>query len=345
MPRGFRPSSSLSNLHDVRRTVVCHDCLSYRYSSRHYTCGHTQLASVSIFGTCTSTRSHVTLPVNQIMELPSTSAEGLANGLAGDARSRFSPAEAFASMGLPSPYQDHPLGGSSAGPSQQGAGHGLQRTSTQSSVPTIWNTEGPTFEQGQPSTQHVSSPNATSSSETDHAQAAEPNLMVPDIRIACQNCKRSKAKCSGRPNRSTNLRGLQCDSCAENGDECVWTPSHRAPPGTKSRKSSKTTDNDEKALVQILSACNACAKRKQRCSGDRPTCHYCHEKGFEECVYEVSEGMTRSEDLKEKLVRFKSCPFRGLDARSFYQDYFHIRGYPTSKPESVFMAFSEAAVD
>lgn len=278
------------------------------------------------------------------MELPSTSAEGLANGLAGNARSRFSPAEAFAPMGLPSPYQDHSSLGSSAGPSPQGAGHGSQRDSTQNSIPTIWNTEDLTVKQGQPSTQHVSSPSVASPSDTDHAEATEPHSTVPDTRIACQNCKQRRSKCSGRPNRSTNLHGLQCDPCAENGDECVWKPSHRAPPGTKSRKSSKTTDNDGTSLVQITSACNACAKRKQRCSGDRPTCRYCHEKGVKECVYEVSEGMTRSEDLKEKLVRSESCPNRGIDESCCHRDFFRTREHSTRKRESVIMAFSQAAV-
>lgn len=277
------------------------------------------------------------------MELPPTSIEVMAKGLAANTNPRLSPAEAFASLGLPGPNHDLPSDGLSAGPSRQSTGYDSQRASKQSSVPTIFKTEGATAQQQRPSPYHLSSQSVTSSSETDYAEATEPHSTVPDIKIACQNCKRRKTKCSGRPNLITNLSGLQCDSCAENGDECVWTPSHRPPPRNKSRKSSKTTSHDGTALVQITSACNACAKRKQRCSGDRPTCRYCHERGFDECVYEVSEGMTRSEDLKDKLVRFNSYPKRrldGLDERISYHGYFCARVNSASKLESITMAFS-----
>jgi hypothetical protein len=41
-------------------------------------------------------------------------------------------------------------------------------------------------------------------------------------------------------------------------------------------------------------------RRKQKCSGNRPLCHFCAEKQ-QTCNYEVAVGMTRTEDLKHKV--------------------------------------------
>jgi hypothetical protein len=52
--------------------------------------------------------------------------------------------------------------------------------------------------------------------------------------------------------------------------------------------------------VQTKSACKRCQKRKSRCSGDRPFCQSCCQDN-RECIYDVAEGSTRTEDLKQKL--------------------------------------------
>lgn len=93
--------------------------------------------------------------------------------------------------------------------------------------------------------------------------------------------------------------GFQCDVCVKRSEDCNWTSSKRAAPKFKSSTSSKKASK-AKAPVQNISACTACRKKKQKCSGDRPTCQSCFERSLP-CSYEVTEGMTRSADLKQKL--------------------------------------------
>lgn len=52
--------------------------------------------------------------------------------------------------------------------------------------------------------------------------------------------------------------------------------------------------------MQTKSACSECQRRKQRCTGERPTCKSCVDKEIE-CFYEVADGKTRNEDLKFKV--------------------------------------------
>lgn len=52
--------------------------------------------------------------------------------------------------------------------------------------------------------------------------------------------------------------------------------------------------------AQVRSACTLCQKRKGRCSGDRPICQFCSQNN-RRCTYNVAEGSTRTQDLKDKL--------------------------------------------
>ena len=64
--------------------------------------------------------------------------------------------------------------------------------------------------------------------------------------------------------------------------------------------SSQDTSEGSNPSLQIRSACAECRRRKQRCTGDRPSCRFCDDKGVD-CLYEVADGMTRSQDLKLKV--------------------------------------------
>lgn len=50
----------------------------------------------------------------------------------------------------------------------------------------------------------------------------------------------------------------------------------------------------------VRSACLQCRKRKTKCSGWRPTCQACQDRGLS-CLWQVSEGLTRTEGLRQEL--------------------------------------------
>ncbi|KAI8663033.1 hypothetical protein LRP88_07241 [Fusarium phalaenopsidis] len=56
------------------------------------------------------------------------------------------------------------------------------------------------------------------------------------------------------------------------------------------------------ARPKISAACEACRKRKSRCSGDRPVCRRCQEKNLE-CVYKTASTETHSQALKRKYTQ------------------------------------------
>ncbi|KAI5201853.1 hypothetical protein E4T39_04974 [Aureobasidium subglaciale] len=47
-------------------------------------------------------------------------------------------------------------------------------------------------------------------------------------------------------------------------------------------------------------ACIDCRKRKRKCNGERPSCSACQTRGLS-CTYDVIEGATRTEDLKQRV--------------------------------------------
>ncbi|KAK6443232.1 hypothetical protein LTR95_000056 [Oleoguttula sp. CCFEE 5521] len=73
------------------------------------------------------------------------------------------------------------------------------------------------------------------------------------------------------------------------------------------QSSSGTSDVDSeiasrmrKKAEPVKSACAQCQKRKTKCSGDRPICRFCSDRGLE-CSWDIGDGMTRTADLKQKL--------------------------------------------
>lgn len=128
--------------------------------------------------------------------------------------------------------------------------------------------------------------------------------------IACQNCQQRRGKCSGQDDRQPIQLALKCDYCARNRVQCVWKAPVRATATATSRRRPNTRgqagSSDFAAVqggrsqLQTKSACAGCQRRKQRCTGDRPACQSCVDKGIA-CLYDVADGKTRSEDLKFKV--------------------------------------------
>jgi hypothetical protein len=116
-------------------------------------------------------------------------------------------------------------------------------------------------------------------------------------------------KCSGQADGQPIQYNLQCDFCTRSGIQCVWRPPKRTMASTSTRRrpntaarpgSAQDAGDGSNAPSQYRSACTECRRRKQRCTGDRPSCRFCGDKGMA-CSYEVADGMTRSEDLKSKV--------------------------------------------
>lgn len=51
----------------------------------------------------------------------------------------------------------------------------------------------------------------------------------------------------------------------------------------------------------VKSACGQCQKRKTKCSGQRPVCEFCRDRGLE-CSWEIGDGLTRNADLRQRLA-------------------------------------------
>lgn len=126
-------------------------------------------------------------------------------------------------------------------------------------------------------------------------------------KVACQTCQQRKGKCSGQENLQQIQHHLKCDYCTQNNLQCIWKAPQRTIAKAYSRRrpttagsSSSAPGQGDRAQVQTKSACVACQKRKQRCTGERPSCQTCASKGYT-CTYDVADGKTRSEDLKFKI--------------------------------------------
>lgn len=62
-----------------------------------------------------------------------------------------------------------------------------------------------------------------------------------------------------------------------------------------------TATSSRKKSKPVRSACNQCQRRKTKCSGERPTCQFCYDRGLT-CSWQIGFGMTRAEDLRQRLV-------------------------------------------
>ncbi|KAM0722859.1 hypothetical protein Q7P37_001057 [Cladosporium fusiforme] len=71
--------------------------------------------------------------------------------------------------------------------------------------------------------------------------------------------------------------------------------------GGESDASSDPANRARKKAEPVKSACVQCQKRKTKCSGQRPVCRFCSDRNLE-CSWDIGDGLTRTADLKQKLV-------------------------------------------
>lgn len=80
--------------------------------------------------------------------------------------------------------------------------------------------------------------------------------------------------------------------------------------GRRTFKSTESAESDagsdpatraRKKAEPVKSACVQCQKRKTKCSGQRPVCRFCGDRNLE-CSWDISDGLTRTADLKSKLL-------------------------------------------
>lgn len=145
-------------------------------------------------------------------------------------------------------------------------------------------------------------------------QTSESGDPTPITKSACLRCRGKKSRCSGQ--RPT------CQTCRNSNLDCVWdadAPESSSQPVKRKSRSSADISKQGRSKrtqgppLQVRSACTRCQKRKAKCTGQRPTCQYCLDRNLD-CVYEVEDGWTRTEDLKKKLLesRGETKDFREL---------------------------------
>lgn len=66
----------------------------------------------------------------------------------------------------------------------------------------------------------------------------------------------------------------------------------------------------------VKSACSQCQKRKTKCSGRRPTCGFCSDRGLD-CSWEIGDGLTRNADLRQRLTE---ANLRSVDINMLVND-------------------------
>jgi hypothetical protein len=71
--------------------------------------------------------------------------------------------------------------------------------------------------------------------------------------------------------------------------------------GAESDARSDLTGHGRKKAEPVKSACVQCRRRKTKCSSHRPVCRFCSDRNLE-CSWDVSDGLTRTADLKRKLL-------------------------------------------
>jgi hypothetical protein len=135
---------------------------------------------------------------------------------------------------------------------------------------------------------------------------------------------------TGRKSRQANS---VCSSCRDDGSRCSsQRPACRCRSGkhlecpsglskdTSQRASYKSrvlmrVETGRKASItktiplQVRSACTWCQKRKAKCTGERPVCRCCSDRGLD-CSWDVADGSTRTSDLKRRL---REATNRSLD--------------------------------
>jgi hypothetical protein len=117
-------------------------------------------------------------------------------------------------------------------------------------------------------------------------------------------------------------KSFQCITCGNSGPKSLYghpeketnptRQKHLGPLRTTNRAGkARLAGKDWKVPLQVKYACSECRRRKQRCSGEHPSCQFCDHRELT-CSYEVADGLTRSEDLKRR-AREATCRADNLE--------------------------------
>ncbi|KAJ6493805.1 hypothetical protein DFH09DRAFT_356983, partial [Mycena vulgaris] len=101
--------------------------------------------------------------------------------------------------------------------------------------------------------------------------------------------------------------------------------------------------------LQRGKACLRCRKRKMRCDGSKPACQQCtRAKKGETCEYDDGKGKTRTQLLRETIVRLEhrvrelEDPDYVSPAVTLYDPH-HFRGFSESPPSSSYDSAGDAS--
>ncbi|KAJ8113959.1 hypothetical protein OPT61_g4046 [Boeremia exigua] len=72
-------------------------------------------------------------------------------------------------------------------------------------------------------------------------------------------------------------------------------------PPKQSPRAPDSPQSDKRRRGMNHTACNQCRAKREKCSGQRPSCHSC-ERHSRECVYAAPEGVTRQQANKQRLA-------------------------------------------
>jgi hypothetical protein len=94
-------------------------------------------------------------------------------------------------------------------------------------------------------------------------------------------------------NRETQIKGAVG---GKDNDGIIWSTSDRVLKEANTARTVRTRKKSE----PVKSAYFQCRKRKTKCTGRRPACQYCKDFNLD-CLWENSEGLTRTEDMRQQL--------------------------------------------
>lgn len=141
-------------------------------------------------------------------------------------------------------------------------------------------------------------------SDSFHISIAIPAASMPNKRDAAGASVARRGKGTQRPSSKGNTLALEDhDESMTDGQqrEAARRSSNPTADGVESDVSSDQTIRARKKAEPVKSACVQCQKRKTKCSGQRPVCRFCADRNLT-CSWDIGDGLTRTADLKRKLV-------------------------------------------
>lgn len=126
--------------------------------------------------------------------------------------------------------------------------------------------------------------------------------MAPKRRRAEPNHSQSDAIASASTAEVSSFTAEQLDLTAHDESASPKSEQNLSPQSTNDTNIGvNSAGTSRKKSEPVKSACGQCQKRKTKCSGQRPVCRFCNERGLE-CSWEIGDGLTRNADLRQRLA-------------------------------------------